>query len=80
MVALIVLALAIGVAAAMYIGSHQQRLPAPFGPAANGSNRRTRATSDIYVGDPVNGGTSSCVIVGGPTVDIGTGLFARWQR
>ena len=77
-VALVVLA--IGVAAALYIGS-QRRLPAPFGPAANGlivyavpadptwieNEDFARPLGDIYTVNPATG--TSSVLVGGPTLD-----------
>ena len=76
-VALIVLAVA---AATLYVGS-QRRLPAPFGPAANGlivyaaptdpswvdKTDYQRPQGDILTIDPVTGASS--VLVGGPTVD-----------
>jgi Tol biopolymer transport system component len=63
LVALLILAL---IAAAFYVGSHQRRLPAPFGPAANGLIPYA-AGGDIYVGDPVTGRTR--LLVGGPETD-----------
>jgi len=65
-VALVIIALVAGVTAA-YVGSHQTRLPAPFGPAANGLIAYT-AIGDIYVGDPVTG--ASRLLVGGTHDDI----------
>jgi Tol biopolymer transport system component len=76
-VALVVLAIA---AATLYVGS-QRRLPAPFGPAANGlivyadpadsawmdTGDYQRPQGDILTIDPVSGVSS--VLVGGPTVD-----------
>ena len=78
LVALIVLALAVG--AALFVGS-QRRLPAPFGPAANGlivyaaptdaswadTPAFQRPQGDIFTVDPSTG--ISSVLVGGPTVD-----------
>ena len=52
-VALLVLAL---VSAAIYVGSHQRHVPAPFGPAANGVIPYV-ANGEIHVGDPVSGQT-----------------------
>ena len=78
LVALVVLALAVG--AALFVGS-QRRLPAPFGPAANGvivyaaptdpswvdTTDFQRPMGDIFTFDPSTGASS--VLVGGPTVD-----------
>ena len=78
LVALVVLALAVG--AALFVGS-QRRLPAPFGPAANGlivyaaptdpswmdTPDFQRPQGDIFTVDPSTG--TSSVLVGGPTVD-----------
>jgi len=50
-VALLVLAL---VAGALYVGSQQRRLPAPFGPAGNGVIPYV-AGGELYLGDPVSG-------------------------
>ena len=52
-VALIVIALIVGAAVA-FVGSRQTKVPAPFGPAANGLIPYTSA-GDIYLGDPVAG-------------------------
>ncbi|MFI5042726.1 MAG: TolB family protein, partial [Acidimicrobiales bacterium] len=49
-------------AAALYVGSQQGRLPAPFGPARNGLISY-EVSGDIYVGDPVTG--NSRLVVGG---------------
>ena len=78
LVALVVLALAVG--ATLFVAS-QRRLPAPFGPAANGvivyaaptdpawmaKGAYQRPVGDIMTVDPVSG--TSSVLVGGPTVD-----------
>ncbi len=61
----ILLTLAVG-AAAVYIGS-RPRLPAPFGPALNGS-LVYGSQGDIFAGTP---GGSSTLIVGGPEFDFG---------
>ena len=77
-VALLVVALAVG--ATLLIAS-QRRLPAPFGPAANGvivyaapadpswtgTSDFQRPQGDIFTVDPSTGETS--VLVGGPTLD-----------
>jgi len=62
-VALLILALA---AAALYAGSQQRRLPAPFGPADNGVIPYV-AQGDLYVGDPITG--ESRLLVSGPGDD-----------
>lgn len=62
-VALLILAL---VTAAVYIGSQPRRLPAPFGPAANGVIPYVSG-GDLFVGDPVTG--TSRLLVGGPEGD-----------
>jgi Tol biopolymer transport system component len=64
--ALIMLALIVGVAA-VYIGSHQTRLPAPFGPAANGLIPYD-IDGDVYAGDPMSG--TSRLILGDDPIDI----------
>jgi hypothetical protein len=63
--ALVILLLAALVA--VYAGS-QRRVPAPFGPAANGLIPIAR-DGDILVGDPVSGTID--VVVGGPENDFG---------
>lgn len=62
-VALLVLGL---VSAALYVGSQQRRLPAPFGPAGNGGITYV-VGGDLYVGDPVTG--ESRLLVQGPEND-----------
>lgn len=64
-VALLALTLVVGAALA-YVGSQQRRLPAPFGPAANGVVPYVSG-GDIYVGDPISGTTE--LLVGGPEAD-----------
>jgi WD40-like Beta Propeller Repeat len=54
-VALVILALLVG-AAVVYVGTHQTRLPAPFGPAANGLIPYV-SNGELYVGDPKTGNT-----------------------
>ena len=61
--ALLVLAL---VSAALYAGSQQRRLLAPFGPADNGVIPYI-AGGDLFVGDPITG--ESRLVVGGPEAD-----------
>jgi Tol biopolymer transport system component len=64
----IVVLLALLATAVVYVGSQQQRVPAPFGPARNGVIAYD-AGGDIYTADPVSG-TSSAVITG-PGMDFG---------
>ena len=52
--------------AVLYAGSQQRRLPAPFGPAANGVIPYV-SNGDLYVGDPITG--DSRLLVGGPEDD-----------
>ena len=70
-VALVILSLLI--AGALFVGSRQTRLPAPFGPAANGLITYM-SEGDIYVGDPVTGETR--LIVGGRGFDWGPSYSA----
>ena len=62
---LALLTVLLAAALAFYAGS-QQRLPEPFGPAANGSVVFT-ADGDIYTADPVTGKTTAIVV--GPETD-----------
>lgn len=57
---LALIALLIASALAVYVGTHQQRLPAPFGPAANGSVVYAEG-GDIYSADPDTGVTKPIV-------------------
>ncbi len=61
------LALLIAAAVAIYAGSQQQRLPAPFGPAANGVVAYSHQ-GDIYVADPSTGRATA--ISSGPDTDL----------
>ncbi len=70
--ALIVLALLVALAVA-YVGSHQTKVPPPFGPARNGQIVFA-ANGDILTGDPVEG--TSRAIVTGPEMD-GNPRFSR---
>ncbi|HET9757149.1 MAG TPA: hypothetical protein VFP66_11650 [Candidatus Limnocylindrales bacterium] len=63
-IALLVLAAMAG--AILLVGSRQQRLPAPYGPSANGAILYS-ANGDIYIAD-ANGGNSR-VLIGGEGVD-----------
>jgi len=60
----------IAVGAAAYIGSHQTRLPAPFGPAANGLIALQEG-GDLLTVDPSTG--EHHLLVGGPSND-------EWDR
>jgi len=68
--ALLLLALAVG--AALLVGS-RARVPAPFGPAANGRVAYS-ASGDIFTVDPATG--VSKAIITGPETDINP----RWSR
>jgi Tol biopolymer transport system component len=61
--ALLVLAL---VSAALYAGNQQRRLPAPFGPAANGVIPYV-SNGDLFVGDPITGETR--LLISSPDAD-----------
>jgi hypothetical protein len=65
--ALFILALLVG-AALVYVGSHQTRVPPPFGPAANGLIPYS-SNGDLYLGDPVTG--QARPLVTGPDSDWG---------
>ena len=68
--ALLLLAL---VAAALYVGSQQKRLPEPFGPAGNGLVAYSSG-GDIFTADPVTGAAKA--IVTGPELDRNP-IFSR---
>ena len=70
-VMLVILALIVA-AALVYVGSHQTRLPAPFGPAANGLIPYV-SNGNLYVGDPATGSTR--LVVDAPQ-DIGVPQFS----
>lgn len=63
---LAVLALLLVAALALYVGSQQTRLPAPFGPAANGAIVMEQA-GDIFLVEPDTG--SRTLAVGGAPLD-----------
>jgi hypothetical protein len=63
---LALLVIVVAATLALYVGSPQRPLPAPFGPAANGLIPYARL-GDIYVGDPVTGETR--LLVGGAETD-----------
>ena len=65
---LAVLGLLLAVAAALYAGSQQQRLPPPFGAAANGLVAYSKG-GDIYTVDPATGARRA--LVTGAAVDAG---------
>jgi hypothetical protein len=77
------IALLLATAVALYVGSQTPRLPAPFGPAANGVVALGRQ-GDLYVVDTRT--TAERLVVGGPDTDewIGftpdgtRGVFIRW--
>ena len=64
---LALLALLIAASVAIYAGSQQPRLPAPFGPAANGVVAYAQQ-GDIYVADPSTGRATA--ISSGPETDL----------
>lgn len=64
--ALVIIAL-LGALAVAFVGSRQQELPAPFGPAANGSVLYADG-GDIYAADPRTGETTALVV--GPETDL----------
>jgi hypothetical protein len=65
--------IALSVAALVFLGSRPRRLPAPYGPAANGSIIYERA-GDIFVADPQ--GHAERPLIAGETTDIAP----RWSR
>lgn len=67
LLALLGLLIAAGVVA--FVGSHPQRLPAPFGPAGNGLMYYSGADGNIYSVDPAKGTPKA--IVTGPETDAG---------
>jgi dipeptidyl aminopeptidase/acylaminoacyl peptidase len=64
---LAVLAALLAATLAFYFGSQQQRLPTPFGPAANGVVAYSHE-GDIYVADPLTGNATA--ISSGPDADL----------
>ena len=80
---LALLAILVAAMLAAYIGTHQQRIPPPFGPAANGLVAATR-DGDLYAADPRTG--QQTLVLGGPdndewvgfTPDGTRGVFVRW--
>ena len=65
---LALIAILVAAALAVYVGSHQQKLPAPFGPAANGLIPY-ESDGDIYLGDLATG--QSKLVAAGPERDWG---------
>jgi Tol biopolymer transport system component len=65
---LALLALLLAAALALYAGSQQVRVPAPFGPARNGLIAYA-ADGDIFTADPVSGVATA--IVASPETDVG---------
>jgi hypothetical protein len=74
---LALIAILIAAALAAYIGSQQRRLPAPFGPAANGLIPFEQ-DGDIYVGDLDTGQTR--LLVSGPENDRGASFSSDGTR
>lgn len=64
---LAIIAILLAAMLAVYVGSQQSRVPAPFGPAANGVVAYS-AEGDIYVADPTTGDART--IVGGSETDL----------
>jgi dipeptidyl aminopeptidase/acylaminoacyl peptidase len=64
---LALIAALLAAALAAYVGSTSQRLPAPFGPAANGIVAYSEV-GDIYVADPTNGNATA--LITGPDTDL----------
>jgi Tol biopolymer transport system component len=64
---LTLLAILLAAMLVFYVGSQQRPLPAPFGPAANGSILFAEG-GDIYTADPMTGATTA--IVAGPDSDV----------
>jgi hypothetical protein len=64
---LALIAIVLAATLAVYIGTQQERLPAPFGGAANGAIIFARG-GDIHVGDQATGETR--LLVGGPETDL----------
>jgi dipeptidyl aminopeptidase/acylaminoacyl peptidase len=62
-----ILALLLAAVVAVAVGSRQQRLPAPFGPAANGLIAYGAADGDIYALNPLTGNHQR--LVAGPAMD-----------
>ena len=58
---LALIALLVAAALAVYIGAHQQRLPAPFGLARNGVIAYVTPSGDVAVADPMTGKTDVLV-------------------
>ena len=69
----VIIALALSVSAAVYMGSRQRVLPAPFGPAANGLIVYSK-DGDVVTHDATSGVERT--IVGGPDEDTGP-TFSR---
>ena len=67
LIAVALLVVALLIAGAVFVGSRQQKLPPPFGPAANGLVVYAKG-GDIFTADPVTGVATA--IVSGPETDI----------
>jgi hypothetical protein len=80
---LALIAILLATVIAVYVGTHQTRLPAPFGPAANGVVAVTR-DGDLFTEDPRTG--HETLVLGGSdddewvgfTPDGTRGVFVRW--
>ena len=75
-VALLMLALIVG-AALVYVGTRQTRVPAPFGPAANGLIPFV-SNGDLFVGDPATGQTRA--VLAGKDEDFSPGYSPDGTR
>ena len=75
---LVLIGLLVGAALALYAGSQQTRLPAPFGPARNGSMFFADTEGVIYSFDPATGARTA--IVDGPDPYFGPTLSRNGQR
>jgi dipeptidyl aminopeptidase/acylaminoacyl peptidase len=65
---LLIIGLLVAAGLALYAGSQQTRLPAPFGPARNGSILYSTADGDIHAVDPTT--AASRAVVTGPSADV----------
>ena len=80
---LALIAILVAAMLAAYIGTRQQKIPPPFGPAANGLVAATR-NGDLFAVDPRTG--QETLVLGGPqndewvgfTPDGTRGVFVRW--
>ncbi len=75
---LVIVGLIAALGAAVLLVGSRSRLPAPFGPAANGSIVYGTESGDILAYDPVTGTTSS--IIAGHDEGRDARLLARWDK